>query len=108
MNNSILSGINVSPLKQNMEDGQFSLIRNIYRRTKDLSIIDVNMNNRTYRDSSSYMERKKAKAIGNKSTFFSVLMLGIKFPTCMRDANAKYLSFSSETKGFRTELNVVV
>jgi hypothetical protein len=67
MNNSILSGINVSPLKQNMEDGQFSLIRNIYRRTKDLSIIDVNMNNRTYRDSSSYMERKKALAVGKKS-----------------------------------------
>jgi len=26
----------------------------------------------------------------------------------MSDANAKYLSFSSETNGFRTELNVVV
>ena len=44
MNNSILSGKNVSPLTQNMEDGQFSLIRNIYRRTKDLPVVDANMN----------------------------------------------------------------
>ena len=67
MNNSILSGTNVSPLKQNMEDGQFSLMRNIYRRTKDIPIIDASMNNTKYQDSSSYMERKKALAIGKKS-----------------------------------------
>ena len=67
MNNTILSGKNVSPLKQNMEDGQFSLIRNIYRRTKDLPVVDANMNNITYQDSSSYIERKKALAVGKKS-----------------------------------------
>jgi hypothetical protein len=67
MNNTILSGINVSPFKQNMEDGQFSLMRNVYRRTKDIPVIDFNMNNIKYQDSSSYMERKKALAIGKKS-----------------------------------------
>jgi hypothetical protein len=67
MNNTILFGKNVSPLKQNMEDGQFSLIRNIYRRTKDLPIVDASKNNVTYQDSSSYMERKKALAVGKKS-----------------------------------------
>ncbi len=63
MNNSILTGKNVSPLKQNMEDGQFSLMRKIWRNTNtnDVSI------KLTYQDSSSYMERKKAKAIGKKS-----------------------------------------
>jgi hypothetical protein len=65
MNNSILTGQNVSPLKQNMEDGQFSLMRKIWRNTnKSNSGTNLNL---TYQDSSSYMERKKAKAIGNKS-----------------------------------------
>jgi hypothetical protein len=63
MNNSILTGKNVSPLKQNMEDGQFSLMRKIWRNTNhnDATVKYI------YQDSSSYMERKKAKAIGKKS-----------------------------------------
>lgn len=65
MNNSILTGQNVSPLKQNMEDGQFSLMRKIWRNTNK-SNTGTNLN-LTYQDSSSYMERKKAKAIGNKA-----------------------------------------
>jgi hypothetical protein len=65
MNNSILTGQNVSPLKQNMEDGQFSLMRKIWRNTNQTNT-GTNLN-LTYQDSSSYMERKKAKAIGNKS-----------------------------------------
>jgi len=68
MNNSILSGTNVSPLKQNMEDGQFSLMRNIYRRTNDLHRNNAGTSmNLTYQDSSSYMERKKAQAVGKKT-----------------------------------------
>lgn len=68
MNNSILSGKNVSPLKQNMEDGQFSLMRKIWRNTKDANRNNTGTSlNLTYQDSSSYMERKKAKAIGNKA-----------------------------------------
>lgn len=63
MNNSILYGKNVSPLKQNMEDGQFSLMRKIWRNT-NTNDVSVKL---TYQDSSSYMERKKAKAIGKKS-----------------------------------------
>ena len=65
MNNSIQTGKNVSPLKQNMEDGQFSLMRKIWRNTNQINT-GTNLN-LTYQDSSSYMERKKAKAIGNKS-----------------------------------------
>jgi hypothetical protein len=48
------------------------------------------------------------KATGNRSTFFSVFILGKKSPNCAKEANAKYLSFSSETIGFKIELNVVV
>ena len=67
MNNSILTGQNVSPLKQNMEDGQFSLMRKIWRNTKDTYKNDAGVTvNYTYRDSSSYMERKKARALGKK------------------------------------------
>ena len=65
MNNSILTGQNVSPLKQNMEDGQFSLMRKIWRNTnKSNTGTSLNL---TYQDSSSYMERKKAQALGKKS-----------------------------------------
>jgi len=63
MNNSILTGKNVSPLKQNMEDGQFSLMRKIWRNTRDTNEVGATV---TYQDSSSYMERKKARAIGKK------------------------------------------
>ena len=68
MNNSILTGKNVSPLKQNMEDGQFSLMRKIWRNTKDTHTNEAGVTvNYTYQDSSSYMERKKARALGKKS-----------------------------------------
>jgi hypothetical protein len=64
MNNSILTGKNVSPLKQNMEDGQFSLMRKIWRNTRDTNEVGATV---TYPDSSSYTERKKARALGKKS-----------------------------------------
>ena len=41
-----------------------------------------------------------SKAIGNKSIFFSTLISGINFLSSLREANDKYLSFSSLTKGF--------
>ena len=67
MNNSILTGKNVSPLKQNMEDGQFSLMRKIWRNTRDTHRNNIGTSlNLTYQDSSSYMERKKARALGKK------------------------------------------
>ena len=67
MNNSILTGKNVSPLKQNMEDGQFSLMRKIWRNTRDTHRNNIGTSlNLTYKDSSSYMERKKARALGKK------------------------------------------
>jgi len=65
--NSILYGKNVSPLKQNMEDGQFSLMRKIWRNTRDTYKNEAGVTvNYTYRDSSSYIERKKARALGKK------------------------------------------
>ncbi len=68
MNNSILTGKNVSPLKQNMEDGRFSLMRKIWRNTRDSYINEVGATvTYTYQDSSSYTERKKARALGKKS-----------------------------------------
>ena len=33
MNNSVLKGVNVAPHKRNMEEGHFSLMRSIYRKT---------------------------------------------------------------------------
>lgn len=47
-------------------------------------------------------------AIGNRSIFFSVSISGTKSPTSTRLAIAKYLSFSSETRGLMVELNIVV
>ena len=46
-------------------------------------------------------------AIGKRSILDSALTLGIKFPTSIRLANDRYLSFSSETNGLIEELNVV-
>jgi hypothetical protein len=68
MNNSVLSGKNVAPLKRNMEEGQFSLMRSIYRNTSQPKTTNYNGStlNITYHDSSSRTERLKALAIGKK------------------------------------------
>jgi hypothetical protein len=73
MNNSLLSGVNVAPLKRNMEEGQFSLMRRIYRQTSQPKQTDSTSPalNITYQDSSSRISRLKSIAIGkegNQST----------------------------------------
>ena len=68
--NNILYSRNAAPLKNNMEEGIFSLYRRIYRQTGNIpntTIVDNVVVNHTFSDSSSYMERKKALAIGKKS-----------------------------------------
>ena len=68
MNNSVLSG-NAAPLKRNMEEGQFSLMRSIYRKTSQLKTQNYNGStlNVTFQDSSSRTERLKALAIGKQT-----------------------------------------
>ena len=69
MNNSVLSGVNVAPIKRNMEEGQFSLMRRIYRNTSQNKTIDsINSTaNITYKDSSSRTERLKSLAVGKEA-----------------------------------------
>jgi hypothetical protein len=68
MNNSVLSGVNVAPLKRNMEESQFSLMRRVYRYTSQPKTIDSAKYtaNVTYKDSSSRTERLKSLAIGKE------------------------------------------
>jgi hypothetical protein len=70
MNNSVLSGGNVAPLKRNMEEGQFSLMRSVYRNTSQAKTNNYNGStlNITYQDSSSRIDRLKAIAIGKQRT----------------------------------------
>ena len=68
--NNIMYSKNASPLKNNMEEGIFSLYRKVYRQTGKIpttKVIDNKIINNKFQDSSSYMERKKALAIGNRS-----------------------------------------
>jgi hypothetical protein len=69
MNNSVLSG-NGAPLKRNMEEGQFSLMRSVYRNTSQAKTINYNgaTSNITYQDSSSRIARLKAMAIGKEQS----------------------------------------
>ena len=66
--NSVLSGVNVAPLKRNMEEGQFSLMRSVYRNTSQAKKNNYNGStlNVTYQDSSSRIQRLKAIAIGKQ------------------------------------------
>jgi len=68
--NNIVNNSNGSPLKNNMEEGIFSLYRRIYRQTgnipNSIKVDNVVVNN-TFSDSSSYIERKKALSIGKKA-----------------------------------------
>ena len=67
MNNSVLSG-NAAPLKRNMEEGQFSLMRRIYRNISQPKTTDAvsYTTNITYKDSSSRIMRLKSIAIGKE------------------------------------------
>jgi hypothetical protein len=66
MNNSVLSG-NGAPLKRNMEEGQFSLMRSVYRNTSQAKTSQI-----TYQDSSSRIARLKAMAIGKEQRYPTV------------------------------------
>ena len=68
MNNSVLNGVNVAPHKRNMEEGQFSLMRSIYRKTSQPKEYNYNGStlNITYQDSSSRIQRLKSIAIGKE------------------------------------------
>ena len=74
MNNSVLSGVNVAPLKRNMEEGQFSLMRHIYRQTSQPKKTNSASpaSNITYQDSSSRISRLKSIAIGKEEYKSSV------------------------------------
>ena len=62
------SEINGNPIKQNMEEGQFSLMRKVFRE----SAKSTHRNNAgstlnlSFQDNSSYIARKKALAIGKQ------------------------------------------
>ena len=66
--NNILYSKNASPLKHNMPNAEFSLSRRTFRQIgvipKTITVEGKVINNK-FQDSSSYMERKKALAIGN-------------------------------------------
>ena len=68
--NNILYSKNASPLKNNMEESSFSLSRRVFRQIgtipKTITVEGKVINNK-FQDSSSYMERKKALAIGNNA-----------------------------------------
>ena len=54
-----------NPAKNNMEEGQFSLMRNIFRRSSKIHRNNVGTTqNLSYQDNSSYIEKMKAVALG--------------------------------------------
>jgi len=78
MNNSFLLGKQSNPIKRNMEESQFSLMKSVYNRVLQQNTYKIKVNERysnlygpstniKYQDTSSYIERKKAKAIGKES-----------------------------------------
>ena len=62
------SEINGNPIKRNMEEGQFSLMRKIFRESaKSTNRNNVGSTlNLTFQDSSSLTQKKKALAIGSQ------------------------------------------
>ena len=68
--NNILYNKNASPLKNNMPESEFALSKRVFRQTgliPKTNTVDGHIVNNKFQDSSSYMERKKALAIGNNS-----------------------------------------
>ncbi len=63
--NSVIIG---NPIKRNMEEGQFSLMRKVFRESaksthRNNAGSTINL---TYQDNSSYIQKKKALAIGKQ------------------------------------------
>jgi hypothetical protein len=78
MNNSFLLGTHSNPIKRNMEESQFSLMKSVYKRVVQQNSYTIKTDERysnmygpsiniKYQDTSSYIERKKARAIGRES-----------------------------------------
>jgi hypothetical protein len=78
MNNSFLLGKHSNPIKRNMEESQFSLMKSVYKRVVQQNTYVPKSGERysnmygpsiniKYQDTSSYIERKKSKAIGKES-----------------------------------------
>jgi hypothetical protein len=68
--NNILYSKNASPLKNNMEEGQFSLYKKLFRQIGPIPksyVLNGQLVNNKFQDSSSYMERKKTLTIGQHS-----------------------------------------
>ena len=68
--NNILYNKNASPLKNNMPESEFALSKRVFRQTgliPKTNNVNGQIVNNKFQDSSSYMERKKALAIGNNS-----------------------------------------
>ena len=73
--NNIIYSKNGAPLKNNMPEGEFALSKRVFRQTgliPKTNTIDGQIVNNKFQDSSSYMERKKALAIGNHAYNSSV------------------------------------
>jgi len=69
--NTFKQGINLNseikgnPIKRNMEEGQFSLMRKVFRESKSTHRNNAGSTlNLSFQDNSSYIARKKALAIG--------------------------------------------
>jgi hypothetical protein len=59
--------INKNPIKQNMEEGTFSLMRKVFREAKSTHRNNAGSTlNLSFQDNSSYIARKKALAIGGQ------------------------------------------
>ena len=58
----------MNPIKRNMEEGSFSLMRSVYRNTSQSKTTNYNGStlNITYQDSSSRIQRLKAIATGKE------------------------------------------
>jgi len=68
--NNIIYSKNSAPLKHNMPEGEFSLSRRVFRQIgliPKTNTIEGHVINNKFQDSFSYMERKKALAIGNNA-----------------------------------------
>tara|TARA_Y100000816_G_C26041064_1_gene545278 strand:+ start:710 stop:1042 length:333 start_codon:yes stop_codon:yes gene_type:complete len=72
MNNSVLSGVNVMPLKgqTSSNGGQFSLMRSLFRdvpKQHPNNVTDHLGKNTLYQDNSLYLLKKKANALGKQA-----------------------------------------
>ena len=60
-----LNTVGLNPIKRNMEEGEFSLMRRLFRKTEHIKQRDNvgTTMNLTYKDNSSYIHKKKTSAV---------------------------------------------